>query len=69
MTYCPAPPGGSATPAIVIPGKFMASQLQIEANRRNSQFSTGPRSPEVKAASRFNALKAGIDAEAQVIPV
>lgn len=46
----------------------MASQLQIDANRRNSQKSTGPRSPEGKAVSRFNALKSGIDAKAQVIP-
>src|SRR5689334_12079356 len=46
----------------------MASLRQIEANRRNSQRSTGPRSPERKAASRFNALKSGITAKAQVIP-
>src|SRR5690242_4638693 len=46
----------------------MTSQLQVEANRRNSQLSTGPRSPEGKAASRFNALKSGIHAQAQVIP-
>ena len=46
----------------------MATQNQIDANRRNSQKSTGPRSAEGKAASRFNALKSGIDAQAQVIP-
>ena len=46
----------------------MASQRQIEANRRNSQLSTGPRTPEGKAVSRFNALKSGINAQAQVIP-
>ena len=50
------------------PGKIMASQLQIEANRRNSQLSTGPRTPEGKAVSRFNAMKSGIHAQAQVIP-
>ena len=46
----------------------MSSLRQIEANRRNSQLSTGPRSPEGKAVSRFNALKTGINAKAQVIP-
>lgn len=46
----------------------MSSPLQIEANRRNSQLSTGPRTPEGKSISRFNALKSGVHAEAQVIP-
>jgi hypothetical protein len=46
----------------------MASQFQIDANRRNSLQSTGPRSLEGKAVSRFNALKSGIHAEAQIIP-
>ncbi len=46
----------------------MATAAQILANRRNSQLSTGPRSPEGKAASRFNALKSGVYASAQVIP-
>jgi hypothetical protein len=46
----------------------MSSLKQIEANRLNSQKSTGPRSPEGKAAVRFNALKSGIDAKSQVIP-
>ena len=46
----------------------MATERQIEANRRNSQFSTGPRTSEGKAASRFNALKSGIDAQSLVIP-
>jgi len=46
----------------------MATLAQIEANRRNSQLSTGPRTPQGKAVSRFNALKSGINAKAQVIP-
>jgi len=46
----------------------MSSPAQIDANRRNSQKSTGPRSPEGKAAIRFNALKTGIHAQSQVIP-
>ena len=46
----------------------MATLSQIEANRRNAQLSTGPRTPEGKAASCMNALKTGIDAESSVIP-
>ena len=46
----------------------MATPRQNQANRQNAKRSTGPRSAEVKAASRFNALKTGIDAQAQVIP-
>jgi hypothetical protein len=46
----------------------MATPQQNEANRQNAQNSTGPRSAEGKAASRFNALKSGIDAKSQVIP-
>jgi hypothetical protein len=34
-----------------------ASQAQIEANRRNAQHSTGPKTSEGKAASSMNALK------------
>jgi hypothetical protein len=46
----------------------MATLSQIEANRRNARHSTGPRTPEGKAASSMNALKSGIDAESSVIP-
>src|SRR5260370_5494091 len=46
----------------------MASPAQIAANRANAQKSTGPRSAEGKSASRFNALKHGIDAASVVIP-
>jgi hypothetical protein len=46
----------------------MASPAQITANRANAQKSTGPRSSEGKAASRFNALKHGIDAQSVVLP-
>ena len=45
----------------------MATQNQIDANRANSQKSTGPRSLEGKSASSMNALKSGIDAQSQVI--
>ena len=46
----------------------MATPAQINANRANAQKSTGPRSAEGKSASRFNALKHGIDAASVVIP-
>jgi hypothetical protein len=46
----------------------MATQAQIQANRNNSQKSTGPTSSESKAVSRFNALRSGIHAQSQVIP-
>ena len=41
----------------------MASERQIEANRRNARLSKGPKTPEGKAAVRFNALKHGLAAE------
>ena len=46
----------------------MSSTAQIAANRLNSQKSTGPRSVEGKAVSKFNALKHGIDAASACIP-
>ena len=46
----------------------MATPAQITANRANAQTSTGPRCAEGKSASRFNALKHGIDAASIVIP-
>jgi hypothetical protein len=46
----------------------MASLPQIEANRRNSQLSTGPRTEAGKASSRSNSFRHGIDARALVIP-
>jgi hypothetical protein len=46
----------------------MATEAQIRANRANAMKSTGPRSVEGKAASRFNALKHGLDAASVVLP-
>jgi hypothetical protein len=45
----------------------MSSQAQLDANRLNSQKSTGPTSPEGKAVSSLNALKSGIDAHSEII--
>jgi hypothetical protein len=46
----------------------MATALQIAANRRNAQRSTGPRTAEGKKAVRLNALKYGMTAEVIVLP-
>jgi len=45
----------------------MATEPQILANRRNAQKSTGPRTPEAKAAVAKNALKHGLTARQDVI--
>ena len=45
----------------------MATRKQRAANRRNAQLSTGPITPEGKAAVRLNALKHGLTAEDAVI--
>src|SRR5580698_475956 len=43
------------------------SPAQIEANRRNAQKSTGPRTSEGKAVARFNAVKHGVLARQVVV--
>jgi hypothetical protein len=46
----------------------MTSQAQIEANRRNSKRSTGPRTEEGKGRTRFNALVHGLTAQQPLLP-
>ncbi|MCM8794582.1 MAG: hypothetical protein NC819_02100 [Candidatus Omnitrophica bacterium] len=45
----------------------MTSEKQIEANRRNAQESTGPKTAEGKAVAKFNAVRHGILSEAVLI--
>ncbi len=46
----------------------MLTDRQIEANRQNAQHSTGPTTPEGRAAGRLNGLKHGLCAETIVVP-
>ncbi len=51
-----------------IGGVLMSSETQIAANRKNARKSTGPKTPEGKAVSRFNALVHGLTAQHVVLP-
>ena len=44
------------------------SQARIDANRKNAQFSSGPKTPEGKAVCRQNALKHGLTGEGVAVP-
>ncbi len=46
---------------------FMATEKQTAANRLNSQKSTGPRTPEGRAAVRLNGVTHGLTAETLVL--
>ena len=45
----------------------MATEKQFAANRQNAQKSTGPRTPEGRAAVRLNGVKHGLTAETIVL--
>src|SRR5580658_6503355 len=46
----------------------MISEKQIEANRRNAQHSTGPRTAEGKAQSSRNNLRHGLTGQISLLP-
>src|SRR5271165_7577790 len=47
---------------------MLISDKQHQANRKNAQHSTGPKTPEGKAAIRFNALTYGLRTRASILP-
>jgi len=47
---------------------MVVSPAKLEANRRNAQKSTGPRTEEGKERAKFNALTHGMRAESLVLP-
>src|SRR3954452_9239039 len=48
--------------------KRILSEKELEARRRNSKRSTGPRTDQGKSISRFNNLKHGLRAEQVILP-
>jgi hypothetical protein len=49
-------------------GNSSASAAQLEANRANSQLSTGPRTEQGKAKSSLNAIKNGLTGRTVLLP-
>ena len=49
-------------------GETVTSEKQIQANRRNALYSTGPKTPQGKAAARQNALRHGLLSAEMLLP-
>ena len=47
---------------------MILTEARLEANRRNAQFSTGPRTDEGKNRSKLNAFRHGLTAQVVVMP-
>jgi hypothetical protein len=63
----PAQPAPPLNDEVDGPANTLTTTKQIEANRRNAQFSTGPKSPEGKKIVAGNARKHGLLAKDLVI--
>jgi len=70
ITFAPRTLSTRSPPAILdrLFAEPMPSQRQLNANRRNAQLSTGPRTPEGRAAVGLNALRHGLTAQTAVLP-
>src|SRR5262249_32747453 len=55
-------------PVLGYPIMTLSAAERTAINRQNGQKSRGPRSPQGKARSRFNALKHGLKAKTVVLP-
>jgi hypothetical protein len=66
-TYHFHPPKPAHPPGKLKPKHLMATHKQIAANRRNAQKSTGPRTPEGRAAVRLNGVTHGLTAETLIL--
>lgn len=64
MLISTTPDSNNSTP----PRKKVNGERLLNANRANARKSTGPRSPEGKARSRFNSLKHGLTAQEVCLP-
>jgi hypothetical protein len=60
--------GGFIATHMTKDNQMLISEKQHEANRRNAQQSTGPKTPEGKEASRFNALTFGLRTRSTILP-
>ncbi len=60
--------GGASTPPLKGLTSMPISEKQFEANRRNAQRSTGPKTPEGKTRSSRNNLRHGLTGQVALLP-